>query len=291
MCDTARPLAGISRRSFVQVALSMSGAAVASTALSGCTEDGHVAEAEPVGSSSSAADFRTRLVLLGTAAGRTWWGGSERKGISTAVVVEDSVYLVDFGEGWARRYLQAGLGRQEEFHGLERLEAAFVTHLHSDHIVDYPNILTFGSSDGLASRPTPLQVFGPGARPSLVPLGISSAPEPARSECVESDSGTAQYHRIPLPGIRERSERQYARQPQARPALADRRSRYRTSGRHHRRSEHRCGTAHVTVPCVPGRTGASHGHAGRPRTGVSCLCLPLRYRRRIGRSVRRYERM
>jgi ribonuclease BN (tRNA processing enzyme) len=198
MCNTAGPLAGISRRSFVQAALAMSGAAVASTTLSGCTENGDVAAAGPAGSSSSAADFRTRLVLLGTAAGRTWWGGSERKGISTAVVVENSVYLVDFGEGWARRYLQAGLGRQEEFHGLERLEAAFVTHLHSDHIVDYPNILTFGSSDGLANRPKPLQVFGPGPRPSLVPLGNSDAPEPP----VLNASN-------PTPGLRDTTEYLY----------------------------------------------------------------------------------
>lgn len=94
------------------------------------------------------------------------------------MVVENATYLVDLGDGWLRRYLQAGLGRQEEFHGLEELEALFITHLHSDHVVDLPQLLSFGSTDGLAGRERPVRVFGPEGRGKLVPLNPHATSEP-----------------------------------------------------------------------------------------------------------------
>ena len=48
---------------------------------------------------------------------------------------------------------------------MKTLRALFLTHLHSDHVVDYPNLLLYGLYGGLDSRSTsPLQVFGPGRR-------------------------------------------------------------------------------------------------------------------------------
>ncbi len=129
----------------------------------------------------------SRVVLLGTAAGRSWHGGTERAGISTALVVGNNVYLVDCGTGWGRRYLQAGLGEQLAFHGLERLAAVFLTHLHSDHIIDYPNLLTFGLSDGLSATSGPVRVFGPGGRGSLPPVAI---PWPQEPPVVNEDNPT-----------------------------------------------------------------------------------------------------
>ncbi|EYS93718.1 hydrolase [Cupriavidus sp. SK-4] len=120
--------------------------------------------------SSSASGFRTSLVLLGTAAGRTSYGGTSLAGISSALVVDGDVYLIDFGQGWLRRYLQAGLGKMPGKPGLSSLRAAFITHLHADHVVDYPALFLFGSTDGLAARKTPVRVFGPGPRGSLVPV-------------------------------------------------------------------------------------------------------------------------
>lgn len=134
--------------------------------------------APELASRAAAEGFRTRLALLGTAAGRTFWGGSERQGISSAVVVGKAVYLVDCGDGWARRYLQAGLGEQTEFHGLEQLEGVFITHMHSDHLIDYPSLLIFGSTDGLAARKNPVQVVGPGSRGKLVPLSENATSIP-----------------------------------------------------------------------------------------------------------------
>lgn len=127
--------------------------------------DGAVASAPP-----AAAAYRTSLVLLGTAGGRTSYNGSHLAGISSALVVDGDVYLVDFGEGWLRRYLQAGLGKMPGKPGLSSLRAAFITHLHADHVVDYPSLFLFGTTDGLVARKAPVRVFGPGPRGSLVPV-------------------------------------------------------------------------------------------------------------------------
>lgn len=109
----------------------------------------------------------THLVLLGTSGGRTSWQGVQAAGISSAVVVNGQVYLVDFGAGWLRRYFQAGLGSPPPARGLESLRAAFITHLHADHVVDFPSLVLFGASDGLSERKSPVRVFGPGSRGKL----------------------------------------------------------------------------------------------------------------------------
>ncbi|PLP98510.1 MBL fold metallo-hydrolase [Cupriavidus pauculus] len=127
--------------------------------------------AEPAGKPHplSVAQPGPSLVLLGTAGGRTSWRGSQSAGIASAVVVNGQVYLVDFGAGWLRRYFQAGLGAPPPGRGLETLRAAFITHMHADHIVDYPSLVLFGASDGLAERRQKLKVIGPGSRGKLPP--------------------------------------------------------------------------------------------------------------------------
>jgi ribonuclease BN (tRNA processing enzyme) len=76
----------------------------------------------------------------------------------TAIVVDDSAYLVDFGPGVVRRAKGAVLDR-----GITQLEPAnlkvvFVTHFHSDHTAGYPDLILTGWSSG---RHTPLEVYGP----------------------------------------------------------------------------------------------------------------------------------
>ena len=58
-------------------------------------------------SSGDVLSSRTRLLLLGTAGGPTWWPNSDQCGISSAVAVGDAYYLVDCGEGVGRRLQQA----------------------------------------------------------------------------------------------------------------------------------------------------------------------------------------
>ncbi|WP_213956143.1 MULTISPECIES: MBL fold metallo-hydrolase [unclassified Variovorax] len=144
---------------------------------------GGLAQAQPAASQSVAQEAareaaqrparsrpRTNLVLLGTAGGRTSWNGTPLAGIASALEVDGDVYLVDFGEGWARRYFQARLGARFGNQGMAALRAAFITHMHADHVIGYPSLFTFGMTDGLANRKVPMKVFGPGRRGAPIPI-------------------------------------------------------------------------------------------------------------------------
>jgi ribonuclease BN (tRNA processing enzyme) len=73
-----------------------------------------------------------RVIVLGTAGGPDTY---RRAGTAIAVVVDDGVYLLDFGIGTSLRFRQAGLDPAD-------LRAAFVTHLHSDHIAELYTFFT-----------------------------------------------------------------------------------------------------------------------------------------------------
>jgi ribonuclease BN (tRNA processing enzyme) len=98
---------------------------------------------------------RTRVVLLGTG---TPVPDPDRSGPATAIVVDDSVYLVDFGPGIVRRAKAAVLQRQITALEPANLKVAFVTHLHSDHTAGYPDLILTGWTAG---RHVPLEVYGP----------------------------------------------------------------------------------------------------------------------------------
>lgn len=120
------------------------------------------------------------VVTLGTAGGPRWWerpGGPSRSGISTAVVVGDAVYLVDCGQGAGRQLARAGLP-------IDRLRAVFLTHLHSDHVVDLPTLLLFGLFERRDTAGPPVAVHGPGPRGALPPLSgrARTRPRPVAPE-------------------------------------------------------------------------------------------------------------
>ncbi len=102
---------------------------------------------------------RTKLVLLGTG---TPGLDPDRSGPATAVVVNDTAYLVDFGPGVVRRASAASLdsGMRKGIKALDprSLRVAFVTHLHSDHTVGYPDLIF---SPWTVGRRVPLEVYGP----------------------------------------------------------------------------------------------------------------------------------
>lgn len=120
---------------------------------------------------------RTRLILLGTAGGPPWWEGGKRYGISSAVAVGDEYYIVDAGDGIGHRLQESGLGNAPSTEPLDTLRAIFLTHLHSDHVVDLNSLLTVGMLNGLAGSKTgapavtrKVQIWGPGNRGALPPL-------------------------------------------------------------------------------------------------------------------------
>jgi ribonuclease BN (tRNA processing enzyme) len=111
--------------------------------------------------------------LLGTAGGPVWWPNCDREGISSALVVGDAVYVVDCGDGVGKRYKQAELGpinTVSGMTGMENLRGIFLTHLHSDHTIDYFNLFLYGWYDGLSGVKQPVQIYGPGRRGQMEPI-------------------------------------------------------------------------------------------------------------------------
>src|SRR5699024_6520799 len=116
------------------------------------------------------------VVTLGTAGGPRWWTDSQgqpRQGIATAVVVEDGWYLVDCGSGVGRQIRSAGLSMVD-------LKGIFITHMHSDHIVDLASLMLFAPFEIKDSQKPPIPIFGPGSRGRITPMSprAQSTPEP-----------------------------------------------------------------------------------------------------------------
>jgi len=88
------------------------------------------------------------VILLGTGTPNP---EPDRMGPAVAVVSGDRVYLVDCGPGVVRRAAQVGIR-------MDQLTRLFLTHLHSDHTVGYPDVILTPPNDG---RKTPLEVWGP----------------------------------------------------------------------------------------------------------------------------------
>jgi ribonuclease Z len=98
---------------------------------------------------------QTKVVMIGTGTPAI---DPDRSGPATAIVVNDTAYLVDFGPGVVRRAKAAMIA-----HGIKALEpttlrVAFATHLHSDHTVGYADLIFTPWTQG---RRTRLEVYGP----------------------------------------------------------------------------------------------------------------------------------
>ncbi|MEU8704879.1 MBL fold metallo-hydrolase [Streptomyces sp. NBC_01460] len=116
---------------------------------------------------------RHRLVvhLLGTAGGPPPYG--DRMGIASAVTVGSDTYLVDCGRGAVTQYLRAGLS-------MPSLKGIFLTHLHSDHLVDYFDfpLLCAGVMPPQPGLGGTVRVWGPGPS-DTVHSGPVSPEQPA----------------------------------------------------------------------------------------------------------------
>jgi ribonuclease BN (tRNA processing enzyme) len=143
----------------------------------------------------------TELVLLGTAGGPMPVAG--RAGISSALIVDGRVFVVDCGRGSPSAFADAGLD-------FSRLEAVFLTHLHADHTGDlagmllYPWGVRLGDNGPLA----PIRVYGP-SRPDALPAGDATfhrettihpkLPAPGSADLVESILAGYAYHLNVMP--------------------------------------------------------------------------------------------
>jgi ribonuclease BN (tRNA processing enzyme) len=107
------------------------------------------------------------VTLLGTAGGPPPLAA--RFGISSVVTVNGRNYVIDCGRGAVSQYLRAGLD-------LSALAGIFLTHLHSDHTVDYFSFPLLAATVPPAFGP--VGVYGPGraGEGSLVPSAPGAVP-------------------------------------------------------------------------------------------------------------------
>jgi len=92
--------------------------------------------------------LESKVILLGTGTPNP---DVDKSGPSVAISVDESVYIIDFGTGVVRRAVKAGIQ-------VTKLTKAFLTHLHSDHTIGYPDLIF---TPGVAGRTDPLEVYGP----------------------------------------------------------------------------------------------------------------------------------
>ena len=97
----------------------------------------------------------TKLVLLGTGSPPA---DPDRSGPASAVVVNGTPYLIDFGAGVVRRAKAAMAERGIDALDPVKLRVVFLTHMHSDHTVGYPDLIL---TPWVMGRKVPLEVYGP----------------------------------------------------------------------------------------------------------------------------------
>ena len=104
---------------------------------------GPAQESPPRGSAEPA------LIMLGTG---TPVPDASAWGPASAVVAGGQLFVVDAGAGVSRRLAATGLPR------VKQVEAVFLTHLHSDHTLGYPELIF---TTWIMGRRQPLAVYGP----------------------------------------------------------------------------------------------------------------------------------
>jgi ribonuclease BN (tRNA processing enzyme) len=96
----------------------------------------------------------TQVVILGTG---TPLPDPDRSGPAVAVVVNGVAYLVDCGPGVVRRAAAAEKNGIKAL-AADKLKIVFITHLHSDHTLGYPDLIF---SPWVLERAEPLEAYGP----------------------------------------------------------------------------------------------------------------------------------
>ncbi|HVZ24725.1 MAG TPA: MBL fold metallo-hydrolase [Sediminibacterium sp.] len=108
----------------------------------------------PVCVKAQAKKTGTRLVILGSGTPNI---DPDRTGPSLAIIVNGQSYVVDCGRSVIHRTAEAA---RKGIPGLDpaHLCKLFITHLHSDHTVGYPDFIL---TPAVTGRMHPLQVYGP----------------------------------------------------------------------------------------------------------------------------------
>lgn len=131
------------------------------------------------------------VVTLGTAGGpivRRDAHNGHYHGIATAIVVDSKVYLVDCGRGTNDGLAAVGIHSTQ-------LRGVFITHHHSDHVIDLNSLMVLGGLAFRGQEDRRVDIYGPGPRHMLPPYVhegpvpdaiFPEQPTPGTSQMVES---------------------------------------------------------------------------------------------------------
>ena len=117
----------------------------------------------PVSVPTFAAQLLPRVILLGTKGGPT--PSPVRAPACVAIVIDGLVYLIDCPNGVAGQIVKAGIR-------LDQLSQVFVTHDHSDHVLDAGSLFVLAWGSGLKS---PVGIFGPPPLRQIVGHSIAAS--------------------------------------------------------------------------------------------------------------------
>ena len=99
----------------------------------------------------------TKLIILGSGTPNP---DPERYGSGYAIIVNESAYIVDFGPGIVRRISAMSPSWGGEFSSMElqKINIAFLTHIHSDHSGALADLIL---TPWIMGRDEPLKLYGP----------------------------------------------------------------------------------------------------------------------------------
>lgn len=122
------------------------------------TEDGNQNKEVAVAAEKERSDFKVTLLGTGSPIPQI-----DRFGASTLVEVGGEKLLFDTGRGSSIRLLQLGIEAGE-------INKIFLTHLHHDHTINFPDILITGSVPipEMGGRQEALQVWGPSGTQNMI---------------------------------------------------------------------------------------------------------------------------
>ncbi len=132
----------------------------------------------------------TEVVLLGTGMP---YPDPDASGPATAVVIGKRVLLFDAGSGVMRRLRAANLP-------VNGPEALFITHLHSDHTLGYPDLIL---TSWVMRRASPFPVYGPRGLRRMTRHLLAAYSEDIRIRTEGLEHEVPDGHRVSVREIRE----------------------------------------------------------------------------------------
>lgn len=136
---------GISRKTFLTGSVALAGLGL----FPSCQRDDTAREERANDAATGSEDSGTRLILLGTNGGPRV--NTLRSSPAQVILANEVPYVVDCGSGVARQLVFAGVD-------LGDLAYVFITHQHSDHNLDYGNLIYQAWAGGLRTR---VEAYGP----------------------------------------------------------------------------------------------------------------------------------